>query len=67
MTPNRYDALSVALAGLQDLPETSHALRRYLSESLERDPVDVLNEIEILARVVAEHAPEDGSFSSRSS
>lgn len=38
-----------ALSELATLPETSTCLRRYLTESIDRDAADVINEIETLA------------------
>lgn len=40
------------LARLADLPETSSALRAYLNSAADRDIVDVMNEVELLARIM---------------
>lgn len=41
------------LTDLADTEETSNALRAYLNTALQRDIVDVLNEIEVLANVLS--------------
>jgi histone H3/H4 len=48
------------LADLADSPATSDALRSYLSEALRRDTVDVMNEIDVLARLCASRAKREG-------
>jgi len=46
------------LADLAEQPETSFALRAFLLSSAKRDIVDVMNEIDLLAHILGEHAPE---------
>ncbi|WP_299733411.1 hypothetical protein [uncultured Tateyamaria sp.] len=58
MPEQQFDAIAQKLADLADRPETSFVLRAYLKAVADRDIVDVINEIEVLARIVAEHAPE---------
>ncbi|WP_299506165.1 hypothetical protein [uncultured Roseobacter sp.] len=58
MPEQQFAAIAQKLADLTDLPETGFALRAYLKAAADRDIVDVMNEIEVLARMVAEHAPE---------
>lgn len=52
----RIKDIARKLAGLAAQPETSFALRTYLQAAAERDVVDVMNEIDVLARILAEHA-----------
>lgn len=54
MTPKDIRSIKAKLVELNDAPETSDALRTYLDEALWRDPVDVLNEVESLARLLKE-------------
>ncbi len=54
----QFDDIARQLADLAERPETSFALRTYLRSAVERDSVDVMNEIDLLARIVAEYAPE---------
>lgn len=54
----QFEDIARQLADLGEQSETSFALRTYLRTAVERDIVDVLNEIDLLARIVAEHAPE---------
>lgn len=56
----RIKDIARKLAALGAQPETSFALRKYLQASAERDIVNVMNEIDCLARILAEYAPESG-------
>ncbi len=58
MTTEQIDRFRQKLADLDNLPETSFALRSYLKSAIERDVVDVMNEIDLLARLLSDHAPE---------
>lgn len=55
-----YECFRRKLADLADSPETSDALRSYLRGALQRDPVDVLNEIDVLAQLCASRARGEG-------
>ncbi|MBO6727862.1 MAG: hypothetical protein JJ911_19545 [Rhizobiaceae bacterium] len=62
MRRTQIDALRRALADLADRPETSFALRDYLETARERDLVDVMNEIEVLAATLTvQHNDEECS------
>ncbi|PVA09040.1 hypothetical protein DC366_15895 [Pelagivirga sediminicola] len=58
MQTDPFEHIARKLAALAAKPDTSFALRRYLQSSADRDIVDVMNEIDCLARILAEHAPE---------
>jgi hypothetical protein len=58
MTTDQNDAFRQKLADLDNLPDTSFALRSYLKSAIERDVVDVMNEIDLLARILSDHTPE---------
>lgn len=49
MTHFENDAMRTKLAKLLKSPETSFSLRAYLEDALQRDPVDVRNELEAVA------------------
>lgn len=55
----RIKDIARKLATLAAQPETSLALQTYLQTSAERDIFDVMNEIDCLARILAERAPEE--------
>ena len=48
------------LADLAGNAETSGALRAYLDAALQRDVVDVLNEIDVLTQLFISHAKREG-------
>lgn len=48
------------LANLAASPETSEALRTYLNAAVSRDPVDVMNEIDVLAQLCPDCAKREG-------
>ena len=58
MTTEQIDCFKQKLAEIAEMPETSFALRKFLDAAVERDVVDVMNEIDLLARIVPDHAPE---------
>ncbi len=53
----RFEDIARKLAVLSAKPDTSFALRSFLNPSATRDIVDVINEIDCLARILAERAP----------
>ena len=55
----QFRGIARKLADLAEQPETSFALRTFLLSSANRDIVDVMNEIDLRARILAEHAPEE--------
>ncbi|WP_162497456.1 hypothetical protein [Roseovarius dicentrarchi] len=57
MEPDPFEDIARKLATLAAKPDTSFALQQYLQTSADRDIVDVMNEIDCLARILAEHAP----------
>jgi len=48
------------LAELANNPETSLSLRAYLKSASHRDAVDVMNELDVLARLCTSRAKRDG-------
>ena len=54
----RFEDIARKLADLAVQPDTSFALHAFLLSSATRDIVDVMNEIDHLARILDEHAPE---------
>lgn len=54
----RFEDIARKLADLATQPDTSFALHAFLLSSAKRDIVDVINEIDCLARILDEHAPE---------
>jgi len=53
----RFEVIARKLAVLSAKPDTSFALKAFLNPSATRDIVDVMNEIDCLARILAERAP----------
>lgn len=53
----RFEDIAQKLADLAVQPDTSFALHAFLLSSAKRDIVDVMNEIDCLARILDEHAP----------
>lgn len=53
---NQQDIITLRqkFAALAQGHETSHALRCYLDAAATRDPVDMLNELEVLASIAAD-------------
>ncbi|WP_448329403.1 hypothetical protein [Sulfitobacter sp. M13] len=58
MKTDQFGDIARKLAVLAAQPDTSFALRAFLNSSTTRDIVDVMNEIDCLARILDEHAPE---------
>tara|TARA_R110000851_G_scaffold333445_1_gene513218 strand:+ start:35453 stop:35641 length:189 start_codon:yes stop_codon:yes gene_type:complete len=58
MTTDQFGVIARKLAVLAVKPDTSFALQAFLNSSATRDIVDVMNEIDLLARILDEHAPE---------
>lgn len=58
MTTDQFGDIARKLAVLAAKLDTSFALRAFLNSSATRDIVDVMNEIDCLARILDEHAPE---------
>ena len=54
----RFEGIAQKLVELAAQPDTSFVLRTFLLSSAKRDIVDVMNEIDCLARILDEHAPE---------
>ena len=54
----RFEDIAQKMVDLAARPDTSFAFRTFLLSSAKRDIVDVMNEIDCLARIVDEHAPE---------
>ena len=52
MTDLEIERLKQKWAALAILPETSHTLRSYLEAAVNRDPVDVVHKILVLAGTV---------------
>ncbi len=67
MERSQIDEFRRKLAELAESPETSSPLKAYLKMSLRRDCVDVINELDVLARIANATEPErSGSLSSQS-
>ena len=60
MVRRDMDVFRRKLADLVDSSETSDALRTYLNAAVSRDPVDVMNEIDVLARLCTDRAEREG-------
>ena len=52
LTPTDITAFKTRLADLKNSAGTSSAMMEYLDECLWRDPIDVLNEIDVLASLL---------------